>query len=259
MSRQDGRLAGKTAVITGAGEGLGRAIALRFAQEGARLALIDIDAKLLAEVRVLLEAAGADPMLVAGDATEEDVAEGVARDATARFGQVDILVNNVGGARVGRIWDIPAADWDFAMRLNLRPTFLFSAKLLPQMLERKSGRVICMSSGAREGTPWMAAGRGSVPYATTKAAIHGFIRQLSLEVAESGVTVNAIAPGAIATSRLANVYRKMDAAMPDRGPIKLTPMRRLGEPVEVADAAVFLASDEASYITGVTLPVTGGR
>jgi len=254
-----GRLSGKTAIVTGAGEGIGRAIARRFGEEGARLALVELDPARLAAVQAEFDAAGVPQIGLSGDATEPALAtEAVAR-ATEAFGQVDILVNNVGGARPGRIWDIDADDWDAVMRINLRPTFLFSKAVLPQMLARKWGRIICMSSGAREGTPWMATGAGGVPYATTKAGIHGFIRQLSLEVAREGITVNAIAPGPINTAGAGPYFSKVDNSGDPYSPSRLTPAGRLGEPVEIADAAVFLASDESAYISGVTLPVTGGR
>ncbi|BAI96712.1 3-ketoacyl-ACP reductase [Sphingobium sp. TA15] len=253
------RIAGKTAIVTGAAEGLGRAIALRFAEEGAKVALIDMDGEGLDQVVNAIRTAGGEATGLVADATEEESAVRLVSETLSVWETVDILVNNVGGARVGRVWDMPVEDWDFTMRLNLRPTFLFSKHVLPHMIARRSGRVICMSSGAREGTPWTAYYAGGAAYSTTKAGVHGFIRDLSLEVAEYGITVNAVAPGPINTARAGPPLRAMDESGLPYSPSRMTPLGRLGEPVEIAHAALFLASDEAAYITGTTVHVTGGR
>jgi 3-oxoacyl-[acyl-carrier protein] reductase len=259
MSDGGGRVAGKIAIVTGAADGLGRAIALRLAEEGAKVALIDVDADGLDSAVAAIRAAGGEAMSLAADATEEESAIRLVAETIAAWGSIDILVNNVGGARVGRVWDMAVEDWDFTMRLNLRPTFLFSKHVLPHMIARRRGRIICMSSGAREGTPWTAYYAGGAAYSTTKAGVHGFIRDLSLEVAEHAITVNAVAPGPIATPRAGPPLRAMDEKGLPFSPSRMTPLKRLGEPVEVAHAVLFLASDEAAYITGTTLHVTGGR
>lgn len=253
------RLDGKVAVITGAGMGIGRAIALRFAEEGARLALIDLDAAALAAILTDVAALGCTAIGQPGDATEEAAAAALTEQAIAAFGQVDIVVNNVGGGRSGRIWDLSVADWDHTMRLSLRSAFLFTRATVPHMIARNYGRVICLSSGARNGTVWNAFHVGACAYATAKAGIHGFIRDLSIELADHGITVNAVAPGPIDTELAGPYLRKMDADKLEYAPSRMTPLHRLGTPREVADAVLFLASDEASYITGVTLDVTGGR
>jgi 3-oxoacyl-[acyl-carrier protein] reductase len=254
-----GRVAGKMAIVTGAADGLGHAIALRLAEEGARVALIDLDGDRLDGVAAEIRAAGGEAIALAADATEEDSAIRLVEQALETWGAIDILVNNVGGARTGRVWDMPAEHWDFTMRLNLRPTFLFSKHVLPHMIAQRRGRIICMSSGAREGTPWTAYYAGGAAYSTTKAGVHGFIRDLSLEVGEHGITVNAVAPGPIATRRAGPPLRAMDERGLPYSPSRMTPLKRLGEPVEIAHAVLFLASDEAAYITGTTLHVTGGR
>ena len=117
---------------------------------------------------------------------------------------------------------------------------------------------MCLSSGAREGTPWTAYYQGGAAYSAAKAGIHGFIRDVALELAEYGIRVNAVAPGPIDTERAGAMLRKLNETV-EYSPNHMTPMRRLGQPTEIADAVLFLASEEASYITGVTLPVTGGR
>lgn len=254
-----GRIEGEVAIITGAGEGLGRAIALRFAEEGARLVLVELDPARLAETQAQVEALGAEVETVAGDATSEATAQAAAQRALVRWGRIEILVNNVGGARVGRVWDMALEDWEFTLKLNLNSMFLFSKAVLPTMMAQGYGRIVCMSSGAREGTPWTAMYAGGAAYSTSKAGVHGFLRDLSMEVAEHGITVNAVAPGPIDTAIAGPHLRKMDEAELPLAPSRLTPMRRLGTPVEVAHAVLFLASQEASYITGVTLHVAGGR
>ena len=178
--------------------------------------------------------------------------------AVERGGQLDILVNNVGGSRNARIWEMKADDWDFVLRLNLRSTFLCTRAAVPHMMLCRYGRVVCMSSGAREGTPWTAYYQGGSAYSAAKAGVHGFVRDVALELAEHGVNVNAVAPGPIDTERFGPGLRHMNETV-EYSPNHMTPLRRLGEPIEVAHAVLFLASEEASYITGHTLAVTGGR
>ena len=256
-----GRVAGKTAIVTGAGQGLGRAIALRLAEEGARVALVDISAEGVEHTAGEIRAAGCEAIAMAADATEEDTARRLVAETLAAWGAIDILVNNVGGGTFsfGRVWDMDVENWDKSMRLNLRPTFLFSKHVLPHMIERRRGRIICLSSGSREGTPWIAYSTGGAAYSTTKAGVHGFIRDLSLEVGQYGITVNAVAPGPIRTPTNQDYFDNLEEAIKPYGPIAMTPLRRVGEAVEIAHAALFLASDEAGYITGTTLHVTGGR
>jgi NAD(P)-dependent dehydrogenase (short-subunit alcohol dehydrogenase family) len=126
------------------------------------------------------------------------------------------------------------------------------------MKEQRSGRIICLSSGSREGTPWTAYYQGGAAYSTAKAGVHGFIRDVALELAEFNITVNAVAPGPVDTERVGPGLRKMDETV-EFSPSKMTPLGRLGTPEEIAAAAVFLASDEASYVSGHTLAVAGGR
>lgn len=254
-----GRVQDQVAVVTGAAHGLGRAIALRLAEEGARLALGDVDGPALERTVADIQSKGGTAFGLVGDVTEEGPAAKLIAEAVARYGgRLDILVNNVGGGARGRIWEMSVEAWDSVMRLNLRGTFLCTRAAAPIMMKQRSGRIVCLSSGAREGTPWTAYSTGGSAYSTTKAGVHGFIRDVSLELAEYGVNVNAVAPGPIDTERAGPKLRKLDATI-EHGPTHLTPLKRLGLPVEVANAVLFLASQEASYITGVTLQVTGGR
>jgi 3-oxoacyl-[acyl-carrier protein] reductase len=253
-----GRLDNQVAVVTGAGNGLGEAIALRLAEEGARLVLGDIEVDALADTASQITKSGGEAVTVVGDLTDEGPAIQLVETAVERFGQVDILVNNLGGSRNAKIWEMSVEDWDYVMRLNLRAMFLCTRQAATHMMKRRRGKIICLSSGAREGTPWTAYYQGGSGYSAAKAAVHGFIRDVALELAEFDINVNAVAPGPIDTERTGPMLKKMDASV-DFSPSRMTPMKRLGLPEEVANAVLFLASDEASYVSGHTLAVAGGR
>jgi 3-oxoacyl-[acyl-carrier protein] reductase len=151
-----------------------------------------------------------------------------------------------------------ADNWDFTIRLNLRSAFLCTRAAARLMIRQGSGAIVCMSSGAREGTPWTANHTGGAAYSAAKAGIHGFIRDAAMELAEYGIRINAVAPGPIETERTAKMFEQLRETS-DYSPHKLVPMRRIGQPREIADAVLYLASAEASYITGTTLSVAGGR
>lgn len=253
-----GRVQNRVAVVTGAAKGLGAAISLRLAEEGAKLMLGDIDANGLAASAENCRAHGVDVETLVGDVTEEGPAAALVQGAIDRFGQLDILVNNVGGSRNSKIWEMPVEDWDFTVKLNLRGTFLCTRAAAPHMMARKAGKIICLSSGAREGTPWSAYYQGASAYSACKAGVHGFMRDVALELAEYNINVNAVAPGPIDTEKAGANLRHLNETV-EYSPNHMTPMGRLGEPREVADAVLFLASDESSYISGHTIAVAGGR
>ena len=248
----------RVAVVTGAAAGLGREIAQLLTREGARVALGDVEAAGLERTAATISAAGGTALAVAGDLTEEAPAQRLIDACIERFGRVDILVNVVGGSRNAKIWEMKVEDWDFVLRLNLRSTFLCTRAAVPPMMKQQYGRIVCMSSGAREGTPWTAYYAGGSAYSAAKAGVHGFVRDVALELAEHGINVNAVAPGPIDTERFGPGLKRLNETV-EYSPNHMTPLRRLGEPFEVAHAVLFLASDEASYITGHTLAVTGGR
>jgi 3-oxoacyl-[acyl-carrier protein] reductase len=243
-----GRVEDRVAVVTGAANGLGKAIATRLAEEGARLVLGDIEAARLESVAASLAALGAEVVTVGGDLTEEGPAQQLMQTAIARFDRLDILVNNVGGSRNAKIWDMTVENWDFVLRLNLRSTFLCTRYAVPHMMQQRAGKIVCISSGAREGTPWTAYYQGGSAYSAAKAGVHGFIRDVALELAEYGINVNAVAPGPIDTERTGDNLRHLNETVA-YSPNRMTPLGRLGQPVEVANAVLFLVSDEAAYIT----------
>jgi len=248
----------RVAVVTGAANGLGREIALLLAKEGARVALGDLDATGVERTAASIKWAGGAALAVVGDLTDEEPAKHLIEAAVAAYGRLDILVNDVGGSRNSRIWEMSVEDWDFVLRLNLRSTFLCTRAAVPHMMRQRYGRIVCMSSGAREGTPWTAYYQGGSAYSAAKAGVHGFVRDVALELAEHGINVNAVAPGPIDTERFGPGLHKLNETV-EYSPNRMTPLRRLGQPIEVAHAVLFLASEEASYITGHTLAVTGGR
>jgi 3-oxoacyl-[acyl-carrier protein] reductase len=248
------RMQNKVVVVTGAAQGIGAAIAQRFADEGATLVLLDLDSKRLQQTAA---ETGKAPTTIVADVTDEAAVDKAFARVAAEQGRVDVLVNNVGGARNAKLWDMTADDWDFTLRLNLRSAFLCTRAAARLMMKQRAGAIVCMSSGAREGTPWTAHHTGGAAYSAAKAGIHGFIRDAAFELAEHGVRINAVAPGPITTERTAAAFEEMRTS--DFSPYKFTPMRRIGKPREIADAVLYLASDEASYITGTTLNVTGGR
>ncbi len=253
-----GRLQDRLAVVTGAANGLGRAIARKLGAEGARLALLDIDAPGLEPVAAELRAKGVKVLAQVGDVTEEQVVKDAFARIEAECGEVDILVNNVGGARNARVWEMSVEDWDFTIRLNLRSAFLCTRAVLPAMMARKSGAIVCLSSGSRNGTPWSAQDTGAAAYSAAKGGIAGFVRDVAMEVSHLNVRINAVAPGPIETDRTRAVFARMEQSL-DLSPNRLVPMRRIGQPEEIADAVCYLASDEASYVTGTILDVAGGR
>jgi 3-oxoacyl-[acyl-carrier protein] reductase len=248
----------KIAVITGAAQGIGSAIALRFAEEGATLVLLDLDAERLEQTAASVRAQGHAPLTVVADVTDEAAVDDAFARIAAAHGRIDVLVNNVGGARNAKLWEMAADDWDFTIRLNLRSAFLCTRAAARMMMQQRSGAIVCMSSGAREGTPWTAYHIGGAAYSAAKAGIHGFIRDAALELSDYGIRINAVAPGPIETERTAKMFEELRATS-DHSPHRLVPMGRVGQPREIADAVLYLASDEASYITGTTLNVAGGR
>lgn len=252
------RLSGKIAVITGAANGIGKATATRFAREGATLVLGDLEASSLAAFVDELRQGGTTATGVVGDLTREADVERLIGEALDGHGRIDVLVNNLGGAKAGKLWEMSLETWQAVLTLNLQSLFLCTKHAAKAMVERKSGSIVCLSSGAREGTPWSAYYGGNAPYSTAKAGVHGFMRNAAMELAEHGVRINAVGPGPIDTERVGQSLRRLNDTV-ELSPNKMTPMGRLGTPEEVANAILFLASDEASYVTGHTLSVAGGR
>lgn len=243
-------LQGRTALITGAANGIGACIAEQLAREGARVVVADIDGTAAAAQAARLEAAGLRAIAVAADVRDADSVAAAFASARAALGPVDILVNNAGFTRDSRIGKMDEAAWDAVVDVILKGAFLCTRSALPDMIERRWGRIINISSRAYLGNP------GQANYSAAKAGLIGFTRAMSLENGRFGVTVNAVAPGIIDTQAVRDLphYAKIR-----ENAEKSTPVPRIGEPQDVADAIAFLASARASYISGDVLHVSGGR
>ena len=247
-----GRLAGKVALITGAGRGFGRAIALAFAREGARVAANYLGSQAGAE-EVVAEAGrlGAEAVALRGDVAREDDVKALVAATLERFGRLDVLVNNAGIMVRAPMLAVPAEECRRMFDVNVTGTMLCSRHALPAMIERKGGRIINLSSQLAQRA---VGGGGFAAYAATKGAIESLTRALAAEVGAHGITVNAIAPGGIETDMSRDVmteeYRTRRLAE--------LPLRRFGGVDDVAYCAVVLASDEAGYLTGQILHPSGG-
>jgi len=246
-----GRLQGKFAVVTGAGQGLGEAIAVRFAREGvAGVVVNDLNAETGGRTAELVKQAGSRALVVAGSVTDEAFVAELMERAVKEMGSVDVLVCNAGITRDKLMKDMSAADFDAVVNLNLRGTFLCCKYGTPPMVAKKWGRVINMSSRAHLGN------KGQTNYSASKAGVIGLTRSLALELGKFGITANCIAPGVIATPGVTSLPHYQDLV--DRIAPTL-PIPRLGKPEDVAGVAAFLASDDAAYITAETIHVSGGR
>jgi len=240
-------LHGRVAIVTGGGNGIGGAIAGELAARGASVVVNDIDpARALRKAQEIGEQAIAAP----GDASSSADASAVVALAHDTFGKIDILVNNAGMDQAVSILELAEEDWDRLIAVNLKSAFLFSKAVLPGMIERHYGRIICTSSVVAH----RGAMNGGIHYGTTKGGMLGFVRTLARQMAKTGVTVNAIAPGVVDTD-LIRTHMKPEVRAQVIADI---PLGRLADPSEIGKAVAFLASDDAAYMTGATLDVNGG-
>ena len=246
------RLEKKVVIVTGAAKGIGAAIAESCVREGARVAALDLDGTGAEAVAKALRDREADALALRCDVTRTPDIAAALEAVLARWGRVDVLVNNAGGFAVIRdTEDIAEAEWEAIMASNLTSVFLFSKAVLPIMKRQRYGRIVNLASVVgRAG-----AVRVTSHYAAAKAGVIGFTRHLALEVGGDGITVNAVAPGTPATERVLKARTPEETARVAAA----IPVRRLGEPREIADAVVFLASDAAAFVNGATLDVNGGQ
>ncbi|HEX4308562.1 MAG TPA: 3-oxoacyl-[acyl-carrier-protein] reductase [Acidobacteriaceae bacterium] len=241
-------LEGRTALVTGASQGIGRACALVLAASGAKVALAARNEAKLNDVAAEIATAGGAAAVFALDIASEESIRSCAKGAIAHFGTVEILVNNAGVTRDTLVLRMKRADWDEVLQTNLTGTFLMTQALLTPMLKARWGRIINISSVVGE-----TGQAGQANYAASKAGLIGLTKSLARELASRNITANAIAPGYIETAMTAVLDEKQRDAM-----LSHIPLGRAGTDADIANAVRFLASDDAAYITGHVLDVNGG-
>jgi len=241
----------RTAIVTGGGQGIGRAICLVLAKEGADVAVADINPETARDVAREVEGLGRRSLALTTDVTDLDQVSAMAEQAILGLGKVDILVNNAATlGLVGNFWEMPTDYWYRTIDGCLYSVFNCTRAVLPHMIERSYGRIISIASDAgKAGEP------RSTPYSAAKAGVMGFTRALAKEVARYGITVNAVSPG---TTKTPTLMRYLTPDLEERMIKRSYPLGRLGEPEDLADAVLFLASDAASWITGQSYSVNAG-
>ena len=241
-------LKGYTALITGGSKGIGEATAMKMAQMSARIAVLARGLPLAQEVASKIVAAGGEAMAVSADVAIKEQVDKAVLSVVEKFGSVDILVNNAGYTEAHPFVDETEAYWDKLIGINLKGTFFATQAALKYMIDKKFGRIINVASDSgRTGNP------GEVVYGATKAAVMLFTKALAREVARYGINVNCVSPGPTNTDLMKDQPEKMIEGLK-----KLIPLRRIGEPRELADVIAFFCSKESDYITGQVLSVSGG-
>ncbi|MBR0061912.1 MAG: 3-oxoacyl-[Selenomonadaceae bacterium] len=242
-------LSGKTALVTGASRGIGRAIALRLAEDGAKVALnFSSNISKAEEVKAAIEASGGTAMLVQGDVSNFAVVTELIKKVVDDWGRLDILINNAGITRDNLLLKMSEDDFDKVIATNLKGVFNCTKAVTKLMMKQRGGRIVNMSS-----VVGLKGNISQANYAAAKAGIIGFTKSAARELASRGVTVNAVAPGFINTDMTAALSEKVKEVM-----MQEIPAGRMGTPEDVANAVAFLVSDEAAYITGQVLSVDGG-
>ena len=243
-------LTNKVAIVTGSARGLGAATARRLAEEGAKVIVTDINADLATATAAAIKSDGFTAHAIIGDITKIADVQRLVDETVAKFGGVHILVNNAGFPRDGFITKMTEEDWDLVVDVMLKGAFLACKAVIPKMIEQKWGRIINISSRAHFGNP------GQANYSAAKAGLIGMAKALCIEEGRYGITVNSVAPGFMETEMVQALptYEKIKERA-----IEMQPIKRVGKPADIADAVAFLASERASFISGETLHVTGGR
>ena len=242
------RLAGRVAIITGGGNGIGRATALRFAQEGAAVVIADVDAEQGHATVAAIEDADGQAQFVETNVTNRASTDAMAEAAAEAFGGIDILVNNAGITRDARLQKMTEDEFDQVIDVNLKGVFNCTKAVVPAMADNGGGRILNAASiVGRYGN------FGQTNYVAAKSGVIGMTKTWARELGRKGITVNAVAPGFIDTAMVDSVPEKVITQLEEK-----TPLQRLGQPEDIANAYLFLASDEAAFVTGTVLSVDGG-
>jgi 3-oxoacyl-[acyl-carrier protein] reductase len=243
------RLKNKVALVTGSSKGIGEAIALTFAEQGASVVINGRNLDDLKRVEKKIRQTDAPVLVIPADVSNNREVQDMISEALAHFGKIDILVSNAGTMFIGTVEDVTEEDWDLALAVNLKSVFLCSKAIIPHMKKHKKGRIITMSSTAGK-NPLTIAGTN---YGVSKAGIIYLTRRMAVDLGKYGITVNCIVPGPIDTD--------MSRAFPPstlQSFCKDIPLGRIGQPEDVSKVALFLASDDADYVTGEVIDVNGG-
>ena len=242
------RLEGKVSLITGGGRGIGRAMGLKFAEEGSDIVIWDIEVDEAASLESQIEKLGRRVTVMKMDVSKYSEVSEKIEEVLGTFGRVDVLVNNAGVTRDGLVLRMGEEDWDVVLNVNLKGAFNCTKAVAKSMVKQKWGRIINISS-----VIGVIGNKGQANYAASKAGLIGLTKAMAKELASRGITVNAIAPGLIQSGMTETLSQQVKDEY-----VKNIPLGRIGSPEDVADLALFLASDEAKYITGTTLVVDGG-
>ncbi len=248
------RLAGKVVLITGGGTGIGRACALLFAREGARVTLVGRRAEPLAAVAAEINQAGGEAFAVVCDVAKTEDVQHAVRTGVARFGRLNVVVNSAGVLLAATAEETSEADWDHVLAVNLKGTFLVSRAALPEL--RKAGEGSIVNIGSVLG---LVAMKQRAAYSAAKGGITQLTKAMALDHAREGIRVNCICPAIVETDLVRDLFaRQPDPAAIRRERVEQIPLGRLGQPEDVAQLALFLASEESSWLTGAALPLDGG-
>ena len=246
------RLDGTVAIITGSGSGIGKAVALLFAREGARVVVCDIDVERGAGVRGEIVKEGGEAAFVRADVSRSNEVAKLVRQTVERYGRIDILVNNAGMASLGTVLDISDGEWDRVLSVNLKGAFLCSKHAVPEMIREGGGVIVNVAS-----VIGLVGGRGEAAYCASKGGLIALTKAMALDFAEDNVRVNCICPGSVRTPMREIVMAGKSPEERRAAELRI-PIGRVADPEEIARTVLFLASDESSYVTGSTLVVDGG-
>ena len=242
-------------IVTGGGSGIGKATAERFMEEGARVAILDISEKKGRAAVADLKRKGYDPLLFVGDVSKSADVKRMVRSALKKLGRIDVVFNNAGILVEGTVEDVSEKDWDRIMEINVKGVFLVSKEVMPVMLRQKKGAIVNNASCSG-----LVGDRNAIAYNTSKGAVVLMTKCLALDYALKNIRVNCVCPGEIETPMFHQEARSRNMPIDKYRKIlcECHPIGRLGDPREVADAVLFLASDDASFITGTAFSVDGG-
>lgn len=249
-----GRFAGRVAFVTGGSRGIGKAIVERFAEEGAKVAFIDVNEEALSEATNDLREKGYEVFSKFASVTDEHQVEDAVREAYEALGSLDILVNNAGVIRDNLLFKMTDLDWQTVMDVHLKGSFFTARAVQKYMVESKYGRIINISSTSALGN------RGQANYATAKAGLQGFTKTLAIELGRYGITVNAVAPGFIETDMTKATAERIGISFEEliKASVAQIPVGRTGKPEDIANAVAFFADEKSSFVSGQVIYVAGG-